>query len=591
MFPFWDVAIAPVLARRRRRARRRDRRAAGRDDRADARRPRPRGRAARDRPGARLRPGEHEQRVPRPLRLPPRPQPQRAADAAADGRGAHRRRPQLVHGLQRAAAARPRRAPGRRAAAGDDPARRRLAVRPARPLLRARADPRGVPPAVRAARACARAARSCSPTRRPEPDDVQRGRRGRPAQRRDDRARRLRRRVRPAAARRRAARSTSASPSSSRRSGSRASPSWPRRSTGSRAPTGQDELLELAEDDPAPGDALPAQRLLPARASSSSGRAEPLPRPARRPRCSTSTTSRTRSGSSTSPRCVARRPAARRRRAPRPGAQRRRTRTGALARDRSAPAARDDRRGHRRSCRTPTMGRARLDHLERCLDAVRDRVACPATSSSAAPGAAAARSSCAATSTPTRSPTGAVWVADRFRAVAGADRGADASPHDGVAGFQADLNIVRDGFDRFDLLDDRVRFLQGPLGDDARRRADRADRAAAHRARRSAPTRATSLDALYDRLAVGGVRRRRRPRRRRRAATRSTRSAPTRGIDGAARARRRVARSRGARPQPRRRRGRRTEPRHGRRAPRRRSRRRRPTDADRPHRSSSSSTT
>ena len=46
---------------------------------------------------------------------------------------------------------------GRRAAAGADPARRGLALRPPRPLLRARHDPRGVPPAVRTSGACGRA--------------------------------------------------------------------------------------------------------------------------------------------------------------------------------------------------------------------------------------------------------------------------------------------------------------------------------------------------------------------------------------------------------------------------------------------------
>ena len=39
---------------------------------------------------------------------------------------------------------------------GDDPPRRALALRPARPLLRAEPHPRGVPPALRAAGACSR---------------------------------------------------------------------------------------------------------------------------------------------------------------------------------------------------------------------------------------------------------------------------------------------------------------------------------------------------------------------------------------------------------------------------------------------------
>ena len=48
---------------------------------------------------------------------------------------------------------------------------------------------------------------------------------------------------------------------------------------------------------------------------------------------------------------------------------------------------------------------------------------------------------------------------------------------------------------RFGLLDDRVRFLQGPIGGDAARRADRDARAAAHRARARRARRATVLDA------------------------------------------------------------------------------------------------
>ena len=72
-----------------------------------------------------------------------------------------------------------------------------------------------------------------------------------------------------------------------------------------------------------------------------------------------------------------------------------------------------------------------------------------------------------------------------------------------MAGFQADLNLVRDGFDRFGLLDDRVRFLQGPM---AATLADAPlEQIALLRIGRGVDgeTRAV-LDALYDRLAVGG---------------------------------------------------------------------------------------
>ena len=140
--------------------------------------------------------------------------------------------------------------PGRgRAAAGADPPRRGLALRPARPLLRApRRSPRSS--------ASRGGGRACGPDRKrllPDggglnPTHVQRRARGRPAQRRDDRARRLHRRARPAAAAASSCRSTSAWPSSSRRSGSRASPSSRPSSTASRAPRARTSCSSLAED-------------------------------------------------------------------------------------------------------------------------------------------------------------------------------------------------------------------------------------------------------------------------------------------------------------------------------------------------------
>lgn len=54
-----------------------------------------------------------------------------------------------------------------------------------------------------------------------------------------------------------------------------------------------------------------------------------------------------------------------------------------------------------------------------------------------------------------------VFVADRFRAAPLGERAAKLH-RDRVDGLRSDLNQVRDGFERFDLLDDRVRFLQGP---------------------------------------------------------------------------------------------------------------------------------
>jgi cephalosporin hydroxylase len=95
-----------------------------------------------------------------------------------------------------------------------------------------------------------------------------------------------------------------------------------------------------------------------------------------------------------------------------------------------------------------------------------------------------------------------VWIVDRFRSSPEPDL-TPSLPDRGVAGLQADLSIVRDGFDRFDLLDDRVRFVQGPaaaLDRDGPRRIAllRIGRSGAHEADRI-------LDALYDRVSDGGV--------------------------------------------------------------------------------------
>ena len=76
------------------------------------------------------------------------------------------------------------------------------------------------------------------------------------------------------------------------------------------------------------------------------------------------------------------------------------------------------------------------------------------SSSTAGPVEEAQRSSCADTSTPTS------WPIER----SGWPTPSGSSKHGGAGllDLSADLNIVRDGFRRFDLLDDRVHFLQGP---------------------------------------------------------------------------------------------------------------------------------
>ena len=109
------------------------------------------------------------------------------------------------------------------------------------------------------------------------------------------------------------------------------------------------------------------------------------------------------------------------------------------------------------------MGRPQLDHLEGALDAVRtaevagDLVEC---GTGRGGGAIFMRAYLDAHELPDRR----VWVADPFRSSPEPAPGPTLRSG-GVAAFQADLNLVRDGFDRFGLLDDRVRFLQGAPAD------------------------------------------------------------------------------------------------------------------------------
>jgi cephalosporin hydroxylase len=100
------------------------------------------------------------------------------------------------------------------------------------------------------------------------------------------------------------------------------------------------------------------------------------------------------------------------------------------------------------------MGRLRLDHLEQCLDALAeeklpgDLVEC---GTGRGGGAMFMKAWLAAHEVPGRT----VWVADPFDGTTSATGSLD--------GLGADLNSVRDGFARFELLDDDVRFLQGAV--------------------------------------------------------------------------------------------------------------------------------
>jgi cephalosporin hydroxylase len=147
------------------------------------------------------------------------------------------------------------------------------------------------------------------------------------------------------------------------------------------------------------------------------------------------------------------------------------------------------------------MGRTQLDHLERCLDTIRadsvsgDLIEC---GTGRGGGAIFMRAYLDGWELPDRS----VFVADRFRSSPDPDKAPQLLAQ-GIAGFLADLNLVRDGFARFDLLDDRVRFLEGamhatlrdaPVGDLALIRIGPGIGGEAR----------AVLDRLYDRVTVGG---------------------------------------------------------------------------------------
>jgi cephalosporin hydroxylase len=147
------------------------------------------------------------------------------------------------------------------------------------------------------------------------------------------------------------------------------------------------------------------------------------------------------------------------------------------------------------------MGKGQLDHLERALDGLHsedvtgDLVECGTGRGGAAIFMRAYLDAHEVGAT-------RVWVVDRFRSSPEPEKG-PSLPAPGVAGFQADLNIVREGFARFDVLDDRVRFIQGPV---AALAGGEPNRIALLRIGRSAAEEAgTILGALYDRMAVGGV--------------------------------------------------------------------------------------
>lgn len=140
------------------------------------------------------------------------------------------------------------------------------------------------------------------------------------------------------------------------------------------------------------------------------------------------------------------------------------------------------------------MGRARIDALELALEAVRtdgvagDLVEC---GTGLGGGAIFMRGYLEAHEVKERT----VWVVDRFR-----------PSYDTIesAALGSDLNRVREGFERFGLLDDRVRFVQGEL-QDALDDAPIGPIALLRIGDGLGESAGIVLDRLYDRVAVSGT--------------------------------------------------------------------------------------
>jgi cephalosporin hydroxylase len=149
-----------------------------------------------------------------------------------------------------------------------------------------------------------------------------------------------------------------------------------------------------------------------------------------------------------------------------------------------------------------TMGRVRLQHLQATLDGIRqagvpgDLVEC---GTGRGGGGVFLRGYADAYGWTDRT----VWVADRFRASAEGGPGADGGGP-GFPALLADLNAVRHAFHVFGLLDDQVRFLQGPFADTLPA-ADVARIALLRIDARRVPSTTEVLEALYPRVVQGGA--------------------------------------------------------------------------------------
>ena len=344
-------------------------------------------------------PSEHERQFPGPLPLPSRHQPQRAARAAGGGRalidGDHNWYTVFNELEMLAAAARKAGAPLPLLILHDvgwPYGRRDLYYAPEQ-----------IPEEFRqpyARKGIAPGRSELLGRRRAEREIEQRGPRGRSAQRRDDRARGLRRRRRGRRCGWWCCRSTSASRSSAMPGGSTDRPELgealdriedSRPAVSSRLRLAESlrvgALARDASAAAAAGERLNAfSRALPRRRQGgAAGRALPRER-----------------GQARIPRDVPRaRQEARPAQAPRSAHVASPTTSSVLQERRTGGAPLSDLAGKAASIRTRTIGRSGLDHLERRLETIQPRGRSAGTSRPAASGAVGARSSCARSSRPT----------------------------------------------------------------------------------------------------------------------------------------------------------------------------------------------
>jgi cephalosporin hydroxylase len=142
------------------------------------------------------------------------------------------------------------------------------------------------------------------------------------------------------------------------------------------------------------------------------------------------------------------------------------------------------------------IGRVRLDHLENCLDVVRkEAVRGDLVEAGTGRGGAAIFMRGYLQAYNLGRPR--IWVADRFG-------GGTRPSENGSPGFAADLNMVREAFSSFGLLDGRVAFLQGQLSStltEAPIKKIAMLRIGGH----DPDEHRAALEALYDKVALGGM--------------------------------------------------------------------------------------